>query len=69
MFTKLHIWWLKRQTRKVMHEINTIYDRYDCGNAFAAVLAGYRIEALEDRKRTIINKLRAIDPKFPKAKP
>lgn len=68
MFTKLRIWWLKRKLRTVCLELYDLQDRYDCGNSIIDHITGGQLSALQVERDDIADKLRAIDPNFPKRK-
>lgn len=68
MFLNIRVWWLKRRLRSAIYRFEDNYVAYQCGKYVLDEITGGRysrdlahIEALKD-------KLRAIDPKFPKAK-
>lgn len=69
MFTKLYIWWLKRRLRRMVISFNMDYQDYNCGNHTLGIITGGIYCRRKADIETLKDKLRAIDPNFPKAKP
>lgn len=64
---KLKIWWLKRRLRKAYLRFEDDYSFWQCGNELLNQVTGGRFERDKARIRKLKDRLRAIDPNFPKA--
>lgn len=65
---KLKIWWLKRRLRKAYIRFENDYSFWQCGNELLNQVTGGRFERDKARIRNLKDRLKAIDPNFPKAK-
>lgn len=65
---KLRIWWLKRKLKAVCLEMYDLQTLMDCGNDLVDVITGGKLSALRRQRDVLADRLRAIDPNFPKAK-
>lgn len=64
---KLRIWWLKRRLRRLYRRFNEDYSFWQCGNELLNTVTGGRFERDKARIRKLKDRLREIDPNFPKA--
>ena len=64
---KLRIWWLKRRLRRLYRRFNEDYSFWQCGNELLNEVTGGRFERDKARILKLKNRLREIDPNFPKA--
>lgn len=69
IWNRLKIWRLKRQARALSRQLDVMNDGFDpdCGSYIMEMLRpGYC--RVRDNLRETMEQLRAIDPKFPKAR-
>lgn len=64
---KLRIWWLKRRLRRLYRRFNEDYSFWQCGNELLNAVTGGRFERDKARIQKLKDRLREIDPNFPKA--
>lgn len=69
MFLKIKIWWFKRRLRSTIHSYNDRYFMYQCGNATLDHITGGAFSRHKAKVKALKDKLRAIDPNYPKPKP
>lgn len=64
---KLRVWWLKRRLRRLYYRFEEDYSFWQCGNELFNQVTGGRFERDKARIRKLKDRLREIDPNFPKA--
>lgn len=68
MFTQIKIWWLKRRLRRAYYRFGEDYSFWQCGNELLNQVTGGRFERDKARIQKLKDRLREIDPNFPKAR-
>lgn len=69
MLLKLKIWWLKRRLRRMIISFNQDYSDHNGGNHITGIISGGLYCRRKADIETVKDKLRAIDPNYPKPKP